>query len=623
MTIALTPTPRAVSVVQTSVLPQIVCVEENTSWSYEYIFSDPTGDITAYKQQKIDITHDPDDESQWSAVSPLGATTNTIMGVGRPGNTGHWRVVAMLASGQEIAGTPISININSEGEPFFCDGITPKNQLAPILNGGALLHADTPLVLIDGSILKVSVIIRNDGTGDATGVTLAMPGFAITPTSHAISVGESAEFIAENTIDSVEAGQTSITSTVIVDSNESSPKNLSDFVVAVDRTPASGGSVTSFGGWEQPTDYKGQAGTIGSVTSNPAHRVNFMHMHRANLRSDATYYIVPIINDVDANGGMSMTVQLDEEQRYKTNLRFHFDLWEAMIDEMVADAPTYNAITTAINNGIIKAIYLMDEPHASHHWNPKVQPPELELMGQKIKSIWPGVKTVVRAPLRHLEANFGYHDYQYVDYTYLTWSFIQVTLWTAGQRQTAEQFWRRDLKPYGQQSIMKPWLMLQSGRGPEYDVYNLWSPHGINQDGWINNWYEETGLNETQVKQRVQDKTYIYYADSPDFMDYGVYGAMQKRNGTLGDPDYGRLDPNGDYLIDTIAMFRRDRNGGSNPDSGNTGTLPMPWSEEPAIVQGYYDIRDKLADFDQNGTPFQARLLQRHPQWTAQNDPNA
>ena len=337
--------------------------------------------------------------------------------------------------------------------------------------------------------------------------------------------------------------------------------------------------------WEQPYAYKGQDGTW-NILASP---LNWLHMHQSNPDPSHPYYVVPIIEDVRA-AGKCMSIQLGAEASYKTsNNAFLRNIWEQYIAGIANDPVVGPAITAAINDGVIESIYLADEPANLNHWsngNSALSNENLDQMSEFVKSFWPNVLTTVRQPLRTLHSSGrGVHNWRSVDRTYLTYSYDR---W-AGNDRPVEWLFQRELLEYktnpGQH--VKPRVMLQMGLGPRFTPNRDEHPYtGVNAtaaqtmpngDPW--DWYYETGAGESQIFQNIDNNQYLYFADSPNHVDYGAKSACMPRNSLC------ELDPNGTVEIDCIGAIRDDREGGSNPDSVN-GTRVLPFTNNnPSVVR--------------------------------------
>jgi hypothetical protein len=120
----------------------------------------------------------------------------------------------------------------------------------------------------------------------------------------------------------------------------------------------------------------------------------FGSRYNGALRNDWPAYLVSNLSTIRAKGGKVMLMMAGQQKYYKNaDGTFSLSKWKARIDR-------YRKVnfSTYISNGTIIGHYLIDEPYDPHNWaGHPISGSTLEEMAKYSKSIWPSMKTIVRA----------------------------------------------------------------------------------------------------------------------------------------------------------------------------------------------------------------------------------
>jgi hypothetical protein len=131
----------------------------------------------------------------------------------------------------------------------------------------------------------------------------------------------------------------------------------------------------------------------------------FGHVHNGALRNIGRYRLLSELSAIRARGGKIVLMMAGSQPNYLNGDRsFSITKWKARVDR-------YRNInfSSFINDGTIIAHYLIDEPYdASNFGGKAVSGSTLEEMARYSKSIWPNLKTVVRAEPDRIKWNGTY-----------------------------------------------------------------------------------------------------------------------------------------------------------------------------------------------------------------------
>ena len=131
--------------------------------------------------------------------------------------------------------------------------------------------------------------------------------------------------------------------------------------------------------------------------------------------------------------------------------------WKASVDRFADDPVIKEDIATAIADGTIRGIYLIDEPHHTR-WSPSgenhhhIPNSDIDEMARHVKTYWPEARTSVRASARTLIS----YNREVVDWQYLDESFLMINYrkWaTQGQDKTIEAFMEREIAEANNQGL--------------------------------------------------------------------------------------------------------------------------------------------------------------------------
>jgi|GEM_PF-2893183 len=275
-------------------------------------------------------------------------------------------------------------------------------------------------------------------------------------------------------------------------------------------------------------------------------------------------YVISVIDDARATG-TSLDIQLGGSEGYGWDFSqnkgpFDYDLWIAQADTFfAASSPEISQkIAEAINDGTIRYVFILDEPH-HRRWAPSYVPAvfddfsgelvtpasgsdynhitnaQLDAMAAHLKTEWPNVQTIVRAaPERLLAYDRGSYTFEHLTHAYLTFSS------TKSFNKSLESFIEDNVSLYDQTNLDIA-VMLQAGFESRFHPYD-----GQEQEGF--SWWTG-GLN-------LNDGYGDYVKAAPFELDYWVKSILRNRNAATG-----ALDQYGERIVDDIVIFRADRNG--------------------------------------------------------------
>jgi hypothetical protein len=123
------------------------------------------------------------------------------------------------------------------------------------------------------------------------------------------------------------------------------------------------------------------------------------------LRNIGTGQLVSQLSAIKARGGKVVLMMAGSQPYYKnSDGTFSLSKWKARVDRF-----RHVNISSYINDGTILAHYLIDEPYDPRNWSGHpVGGSTLEEMAKYSKSIWPSMKTVVRAEPSLIKWNGSY-----------------------------------------------------------------------------------------------------------------------------------------------------------------------------------------------------------------------
>jgi hypothetical protein len=162
----------------------------------------------------------------------------------------------------------------------------------------------------------------------------------------------------------------------------------------VDQVPAvaSDGEIQAVpvGGPELATSF------AGGIPIGTFHQPNseFGSRYNGALRNDWPTYLADNLSTIRARGGKVMLMMVGQQKYYKNaDGTFSLSKWKARVDR-------YRKVNLSsfINDGTVIGHYLIDEPYDPANWAGRpISGATLEEMAKYSKSIWPSMKTIVRA----------------------------------------------------------------------------------------------------------------------------------------------------------------------------------------------------------------------------------
>ena len=257
----------------------------------------------------------------------------------------------------------------------------------------------------------------------------------------------------------------------------------------------------------------------------------------AALMWTRTSNVISVLEDA-RNTKTSLILQLGSVQEWGWNFqtnssRFTLAKWKRSVDRFAKDANINRALSQAISDGVIRSIYLIDEPHHKR-WSPgrnnykHITNADIDEMARYIKSYWPAASTAVRASPRTL---FSYgranRNWRYLDEAFL---MINYRKWKKFGKRTVEDFMEREIAEANRQGLGLIGSIQMLIGGPYSD-----------KDWWSNR--SSSGAKPTG-KLKV----------SPDELETYVEAFLQPRNAK------GEIDSNGVRRFNDIMIFRWDRN---------------------------------------------------------------
>ena len=327
--------------------------------------------------------------------------------------------------------------------------------------------------------------------------------------------------------------------------------------------------------------------------------VKALSLHAVNGDRTERSYVVNVLEAAE-RFGVSLDLQLGSSSEYGWNFNtnrgnFNLDKWIDSISRfgssdtvsrhnpaqtIAGDVDAFNAIVSAIENGTIRYIFLIDEPNhkrwspgwdGSHGSNAPGDPnyvsnAMLDTMAQHVKSVFGDqTKTIVRtSPTNLIVSNRGgMYRFEHMTHAYLT---LSSTKWIGGSNKGPDKGleWFLTKKNNHSDSLtnfsafpatnLKPSLMVQAGFR---STGNPWT--GLKN--FASEWWEG------DIRYPYNGKT-GYVKTAPGEMDYWIKSMLSPR-----DPATGVLDENGTRLINEFVIFRSDR---LPTDSGK-----LPFSSYP------------------------------------------
>nr|MBX2835915.1 hypothetical protein [Gammaproteobacteria bacterium] len=191
----------------------------------------------------------------------------------------------------------------------------------------------------------------------------------------------------------------------------------------------------------------------------------------------------------------------------------------------------------AIDDGVIRGIYLIDEPHHKR-WSPSgnsnnhIPNADIDEMARHIESYWPNARTSVRASPRTLISyNRGRHAWRHLDEAFL---MINYRKWAQNGDRTLEGFFKREVSEASKQGLgLIGSLQMLIGAPPS------------DQQWWPNGGAKPVGkLKLSPIEMRT-------YVDA----------FLARRNAE------GVRDSNGETAVSGIMVFRWDRNNENDWDN--------------------------------------------------------
>jgi len=248
----------------------------------------------------------------------------------------------------------------------------------------------------------------------------------------------------------------------------------------------------------------------------------------------STSSIIEVLRDARSTQ-TSLFLQLGPASEWGWNdnrSAFTIAKWRRSVDRFANDPTINNAISKAIDDGVIRSIYLIDEPHHKR-WSPNqkynyITNVDIDDMARYVKQYWPNASTSVRASPRTLvHYGRGRHSWKHLDEAFL---MINYRKWAANGEGTIEAFMEREISEANIQ-----------GLGLVGSIQMLIGAPTSNQTFWPD--FRNGGARPTG-KLKVSPIELRTYVDA----------FLERRD------RYGRIDPNGDRLFDSIMIFRWDRN---------------------------------------------------------------
>lgn len=324
-----------------------------------------------------------------------------------------------------------------------------------------------------------------------------------------------------------------------------------------------------------------------------------MNLDLLNGDSNSRTYVVNVINAAQ-NSNTTLDLQLGSSAEYGWDFststgNFNLNKWKDMISKfgdinrpaffnnsiIQGDPAAHTAIVNALNNGIIKYLFLIDEPNHGR-WSPGgnnsnyVTNDMLEEMAEWVKIVFADanvpINTIVRTSALNLAVNRGgLYNFQHLTHAYFTLSSNKWSVAAnSGPNKGLEWFLNiknnffntPEMQAYNAQGL-KMSLMVQAGFESKA---NPWTSANNFADTW---W-------QGDIQYPYNGQT-SYIKQAPGEMDYLIKSMLSPR-----DPITGVLDSEGVRWIDEFVIFRADR---LPTDSGR-----LPWSTR----QHYRDFLDQL-----------------------------
>jgi hypothetical protein len=316
---------------------------------------------------------------------------------------------------------------------------------------------------------------------------------------------------------------------------------LNDSVTQYSASPNSAVSnvaVSNFNITKAPPIYTGENSILFGPWVESRHRNDgVFDRFNAALLWTRSSNILSVLEDA-RNTNTSLILQLGSVQEWGWNFqsnssRFTLAKWKRSVDRFANNATIKRALNAAIADGVIRAIYLIDEPHHKR-WSPgrnsykHITNADIDEMARYIKSYWPAASTAVRASPRTL---FSYgranRNWRYLDEAFL---MINYRKWKKFGKRTVEDFMEREIAEANRQGLGLIGSIQMLIGGPYSD-----------KDWWSNR--SSSGAKPTG-KLKV----------SPDELETYVEAFLQPRNAK------GEIDSNGVRRFNDIMIFRWDRN---------------------------------------------------------------
>jgi hypothetical protein len=131
----------------------------------------------------------------------------------------------------------------------------------------------------------------------------------------------------------------------------------------------------------------------------------FGSRYNGAMRNIGTYQLVSELSAIRSRGGKVILMMAGAQPYYKnSDGTFSLSKWKARVDR-------YRGINISsfINDGTILGHYLIDEPFDPRNWSGHpISGSTLEQMAEYSKSIWPSMKTIVRAEPYEIKWNGTY-----------------------------------------------------------------------------------------------------------------------------------------------------------------------------------------------------------------------
>ncbi|MFK8079013.1 MAG: SdrD B-like domain-containing protein [Granulosicoccus sp.] len=343
-----------------------------------------------------------------------------------------------------------------------------------------------------------------------------------------------------------------------------------------------------YGVWVEPRNAMPATADEGVTAAFP--QFDFAHVRGKSLTTvggDQTdpEYVVNILSAAKATNTV-LDLQLGSSQDYGWNFEtergnFSFFKWKRAITEFFMDSRARASIESALTDGTIRYIFLIDEPHHSRWatpWNGAnansgntnhITNANLDAMAAHVKSLWGNsVRTIVRAsPVRLIQQRRGgVFRFQHLTHAYLS---PGPSKWLPGNPEQGKGFewWLRQKNNHTgglTNCNAYPATNLSMAVMLQWGFKSRGNPYTGSKD-WEDNWWEGS------VQYPYRGKT-SYVKAAPLEMDYIAKHFMIKR-----DPNTCEPSETGKFLVDSIVSFRWDR----LPTDGGK----MPMSSYPHYVR--------------------------------------